>query len=138
MLNKDVKLTLRISEEEINEIDEFLNLNPEFGSRSEFIRHAVMQYISSKRISVVKDDLQKTHEGLILDENSKLIIKTAIENGFFKDENDLISAVLRESLEPFVLKFVKKKSKNMSDLMKALASFENFKQAGATARKDGR
>ncbi|MGC8609377.1 MAG: ribbon-helix-helix domain-containing protein, partial [Thermoplasmata archaeon] len=74
MINKDVKLTIRISEDEIKEIDEFLNTNQEFGSRSEFIRHAALEFIGGKRVSLVND----TNE-IDMDENSRIIIKTVIE-----------------------------------------------------------
>jgi len=136
LLNKDVKLTLRISEEDINEIDNFLNAYPEFGSRSEFIRHAVMSYISSKRVSVVRDQSQ-TSSDLDLDENTENIIKTVIEKGFFKSEKDLISAIVREYVDVFLLDFVKRKSKNMKDLLGELSSFEGVKHS-AVERKNGR
>jgi len=136
LLNKDVKLTLRISEEDINEIDNFLNSYPEFGSRSEFIRHAVMSYIASKRVSVLKDPNQSAFE-LDLDDNTANIIKTVIDKGFFKSEKDLISAVVREYVDVFLLDFVKRKSKNMKDLMGELSSFEGVKHS-TIERRNGR
>ncbi len=118
MIGKDVKLTIRISEDELNEIDEYLNTNQEFGNRSEFIRHAALEYIGGKRVSLIN-----TPQNIDLDENSKIIIKTVIEKGFFKDANDVISAVLRETLESNILKIIKKRSRNFNDIMKKLDEF---------------
>ncbi len=118
MIGKDVKLTIRISEDELNEIDEYLNTNQEFGSRSEFIRHAALEYIGKKRVSLIN-----TPQDIDLDENSKIIIKTVIEKGFFKDANDVISAVLRENLESNILKIIKKRSRNFNDIMEKLDEF---------------
>ncbi len=118
MISKDVKLTIRISEDELNEIDEYLNTNQEFGNRSEFIRHAALEYIGGKRVSLIN-----TPQNIDLDENSKIIIKTVIEKGFFKDANDVISAVLRETLESNILKIIKKRSRNFNDIMKKLDEF---------------
>ncbi len=118
MIGKDVKLTIRISEDELNEIDEYLNTNQEFGSRSEFIRHAALEYIGKRRVSLIN-----TPQDIDLDENSKIIIKTVIEKGFFKDANDVISAVLRENLESNILKIIKKRSRNFNDIMEKLDEF---------------
>ena len=51
--NKDTKLTIRITESEVEEIDSFLKGNPRFSSRSEFIRFAALDYVAQNRIKIL-------------------------------------------------------------------------------------
>ena len=59
MKEKNEKLTLRISDEELKEIDSFLSTNVNFTNRSEFIRFATMEYIANQRIGIITKNKEK-------------------------------------------------------------------------------
>ena len=91
--NKDTKLTIRITESEVEEIDSFLKGNPRFSSRSEFIRFAALDYVAQNRIKI----LGPNEISLKLDKIMEQTLAFAIREGFFNDRNDAIMEILNEA-----------------------------------------
>ena len=121
--NKDTKLAIRISEEDLKEIDEFLSTNPRFGSRSEFIRHSVLDYISRTRIGIV--DPGET--GIRLSKNMDAIISTLVQRGFFKTKDEVIEVLLEDSVKSGDLhKIIEAKMLSYNSLLEDLDKFENL------------
>jgi len=126
--SKDTKLTLRISEEDLAEIDEFLNVNPRFGSRSEFIRHSAMDYIAKSRIGIVEEQ----SSGVRLSRNLDNIIVSVVEKGFFKTRDEVIEELLKTAIDSGVLrKVIEQRIKSYNSIMNDLKKFES-----ATERKE--
>lgn len=121
--NKDTKLTLRISEEDLSEIDEFLNTNPRFGSRSEFIRHSVLDYISRTRIGVI----DSSETGIKLSKNMDRIISSVVQKGFFKTKDEVIEELLENSVKSGDLhKILEDKMESYTSIMNDLEKFEEI------------
>ena len=123
--NKDTKLAIRISEEDLKEIDEFLNTNPRFGSRSEFIRHSVLDYISRTRIGIV--DPGET--GIRLSKNMDAIISTLVQRGFFKTKDEVIEVLLEDSVKSGDLhKIIEAKMLSYNSLLEDLDKSEDLQE----------
>ncbi len=121
--NKDTKLTLRISEEDLAEIDEFLNTNPRFGSRSEFIRHSVLDYISKTRIGFA----DQGETGIRLSKNMDRIISSVVQKGFFKTKDEVIEELLENAVKTGDLhKIIKDKMDSFASIMNDLEKFEEL------------
>lgn len=90
MDNKDTKITIRINEGEIEEIDNFLRTNSRFASRSEFIRFTALEYISQNRVTI----LGPNEISLKLDKIMEQTLALAIRQGYFNDRNDAITEIL--------------------------------------------
>ncbi len=121
--NKDTKLTLRISEEDLAEIDEFLNTNPRFGSRSEFIRHSVLDYISKTRIGFV----DQGETGIRLSKNMDRIISSVVQKGFFKTKDEVIEELLENAVKSGELhKIIEDKMESFASIMNDLEKFEEM------------
>ena len=121
--NKDTKLTLRISEEDLTEIDEFLNTNPRFGSRSEFIRHSVLDYISKTRIGFA----DQGETGIRLSKNMDRIISSVVQKGFFKTKDEVIEELLENAVKTGELhKIIKEKMDSFASIMNDLEKFEEL------------
>ena len=131
----ETKLTLRISQEEIDEIDEFLRLNERFPSRSEFIRHSVMDYISRTRVMIDSPSRQTIE----LSENFEKLIESAVSNGLFKSKNDAITEILeRAFIEGIVNAILKTKMEGYSRLMQDMKAFEDMKKNISEAGKESK
>ena len=121
--NKDTKLTLRISEEDLAEIDEFLNTNPRFGSRSEFIRHSVLDYISKTRIGVV----DQGETGIKLSKNMDRIIGSVVQKGFFKTKDEVIEELLEDAVKTGKLHTIlEEKMESYTSIMSDLEKFDEI------------
>lgn len=121
--NKDTKLTLRISEEDLSDIDEFLNTNSRFGSRSEFIRHSVLDYISKSRIGFV----DQGETGIKLSKNMDRIISSVVQKGFFKTKDEVIEELLENAVKSGELhKIIQDKISSFSSIMNDLEKFEEL------------
>jgi Arc/MetJ-type ribon-helix-helix transcriptional regulator len=92
---KDTKLTIRISENDLEEIDEFLQKNTRFGSRSEFIRHASIDFISKSRAQFIEPS--ETNVNV----NRKLleILNLAVEKGYFSSISAALGEIINYSTE---------------------------------------
>ncbi len=121
--NKDTKLTLRISEDDLSEIDEFLDTNPRFGSRSEFIRHSVLDYISRTRIGVIDSG----EMGIKLSKNMDKMISMVVQKGFFKTKDEVIEELLENSVKTGELhKIIEDKMNSFTSIMNDLDKFEEL------------
>ena len=99
MEGKDTKLTIRISEADLEEIDEFLQKNSSFGSRSEFIRHASIDFISKSRAQFVEPSETNVNVSRKLLETLNL----AIEKGYFSSISSALGEILNYSTEKGII-----------------------------------
>ncbi|WP_188680885.1 ribbon-helix-helix domain-containing protein [Thermogymnomonas acidicola] len=95
--SKDTKLVIRISQADIEEIDEFIERNPRFSNRSEFIRHATMDYIARSRAGIIEP--QNNGINVKIDRAFQRAIQKLVSEGLFSSVDDFITAVLQESLK---------------------------------------
>ncbi len=85
------RLTIRLSDVEIDEIDDFLARHPEYRNRSEFIRNALMSYIKMADRGLLKEKGMKVEvEDRVLD-----VLEEYVDYKYFRDMGDLITYVLR-------------------------------------------
>ena len=99
MEGKDTKLTIRISEADLEEIDEFLQKNSSFGSRSEFIRHASIDFISKSRAHFVEPSETNVNVSRKLLETLNL----AIGKGYFSSISSALGEILNYSTEKGII-----------------------------------
>ena len=92
MKEKNEKLTLRISDEELKEIDSFLSTNVNFTNRSEFIRFATMEYITNQRIGIITKNNSIRTEPIIEKTLSK-----AVSSGYFKSLESAYEEIVNEA-----------------------------------------
>ena len=92
MKEKNEKLTLRISDEELKEIDSFLSTNVNFTNRSEFIRFATMEYIANQRIGIITKNNSIHTEPIVEKTLSK-----AINFGYFKNLDSAYEEIINEA-----------------------------------------
>ncbi len=93
MKEKTEKLTLRISKEELEEIDTFLASNLNYTNRSEFIRMAVLEYISNLRIGIITKNSNNIHVNPVIE---KTLIK-AVNSGYFKNLDAAYEEIIHEA-----------------------------------------
>ncbi len=87
------KLTIRIAEDDLLYIDEFLERQPQFGSRSEFIRKVVFDFIeNSDKLSTTL-----TADNVKLSPSMEDTITKAVERGLFVDHMDAVNTLIREA-----------------------------------------
>ncbi len=92
MNEKNEKLTIRISDDELEEIDSFLSYNSNFSSRSEFIRMAVLEYISIKRVGIITKNNSIHPDPLIEKAVSKMV-----SAGYYKSIDEAYEQIIREA-----------------------------------------
>ena len=92
MNEKNGKLTIRISDDELEEIDSFLSYNSNYSSRSEFIRMAVLEYISIKRVGIITKNNSIHPDPLIEKAVSKMV-----SAGFYKSLDGAYEEIIREA-----------------------------------------
>ncbi|MCL4453852.1 MAG: ribbon-helix-helix domain-containing protein [Candidatus Thermoplasmatota archaeon] len=92
MNEKNEKLTIRISNDELEEIDSFLSYNNSYTSRSEFIRMAVLEYISIKRVGIITKNNSIHPDPLIEKAVSKMV-----SAGFYKSIDGAYEEIIREA-----------------------------------------
>ncbi len=92
MKEKNEKLTLRISDDELEEIDNFLSTNVNFTNRSEFIRFATMEYITNQRIGIITKNNSVHTEPIIEKTLSK-----AVNSGYFKSLESAYEEIINEA-----------------------------------------
>lgn len=131
--NKDTKLTIRIADEDLREIDEFLASNQRFGSRSEFIRHSVLDYISRTRVGII----EQSEPGLKLSKNMDTIITAAVQKGFFKTKEEVIEMLLERAMKSNALhEILSEKLQSYSSVVEDLEKFDSLQdKMGITAAK---
>ncbi|MEM0158346.1 MAG: ribbon-helix-helix domain-containing protein [Thermoplasmataceae archaeon] len=122
--SKDTKLTLRISEEDLKEIDEFLTFNSKFGSRSEFIRHSALDYIARSRVSLQRDE----NDPLPVERNLEEIINEAVSQGLFKSKSEAISEILNHAFKTgIIVELFRAKMSSYVNLKKELMEFASVR-----------
>ncbi len=88
---KGTRLTIRLSDVEIDEIDDFLARHPEYRNRSEFIRTALMSYIKMADRGLLNEKGMKVE----MEDRILQVLEDYVDYKYFKDMGDLITYVLR-------------------------------------------
>ncbi len=123
MSQRDNKITLRISDEDLKEIDSFLDKNPRFGSRSEFLRHAAVEFMSQLRIGIV----DTSGVNLKIDKVLLKTLQSAKEKGFFYSIEDAIVDIANQAMiNGLVTKIIKEKVEQYKNIQKEMSDLENF------------
>ncbi|MCL4311319.1 MAG: ribbon-helix-helix domain-containing protein [Candidatus Thermoplasmatota archaeon] len=92
MTEKNEKLTIRISNEELEEIDSFLSYNSNYASRSEFIRMAVLEYISIKRVGIITKN-NSIHPDPVIEK----AVSRMVAAGFYKSIDSAYEEIIKEA-----------------------------------------
>ena len=95
----DTRITLRIDNLVLEEIDDFLSRHPEYDSRSGFIRHAVVEYIRLVQTGALK----KTGVKIEMHDRLMDMLQQYVEYGYFRDIDDLMTYVFRRIAEEGIL-----------------------------------
>ncbi|WP_393970657.1 ribbon-helix-helix domain-containing protein [Oxyplasma meridianum] len=122
MDGKDTKLTIRISEADLEEIDEFLEKNSSFGSRSEFIRHAAIDFISKSRAHFVQPS--ETNVNV----NRKLLetLSLAVEKGYFGSISGALGEIINYSTEKGIIsELIAKRRREYRNLEESVSDIFN-------------
>lgn len=94
----DEKISLRISKEELQAMDLYLEGHPEHGSRSQFIKNAIRDALNrdARSASTNKED-----EGLLirLPRNLRVVVDSLIGEWYVSPE-DYISSLIRKEIDP--------------------------------------
>lgn len=132
VLEKEEKLTIRISEEDLLTIDQFLEEHPQYGSRSEFIRGVLFDFISMKTGKSSKYYYSMSNASRTGKENVSISIPSglrdtimaAISSGVFTAYEDAIEEILKYSYtEKYVYTLVKKRIEEQKNLEQLLDDF---------------
>ncbi len=123
MNQQDTKITLRISEDDLAEIDVFLDKNPRFGSRSEFMRHAAMEYMSQLRVGI----LDTSSINLKIDKVLLKTLQSAKDRGFFYSIEDAVVDIANQAMiSGLVTKIIREKVDQYKNIQREMADLENF------------
>ena len=91
-------ISLRISNEEMQEIDSYLMEHPEVGGRSLFIRNAIRAYVD--RDADVVQTKKKNETAVVLANAEMDAIDSMVEDGIYIDRSDAIRSIIREKISP--------------------------------------
>ncbi|MCL5438238.1 MAG: hypothetical protein M1148_03470 [Candidatus Thermoplasmatota archaeon] len=120
-MEKEEKLTIRISEGDLLLIDEYLERNPQFGSRSEFIRKVVFNFIERSERTMSGE----TARNIRISPSMEDSISKAIERGFFVDSADAINSILTEAeRQKVLLKIIQEKYEDKRAAEDIFADFD--------------
>lgn len=92
-MDQGEKITLRISRDNLDEIDEFLGRNPRYGSRSEFLRNLAIDFIAKTRVQMIQSDetvcvkLPSSIDGWI---------NQAVNMGIFNSTSEAVGIILND------------------------------------------
>lgn len=94
----DDKVTIRMGTEEIQIMEAYLLDHPELGSRSNFVRTAVREYINRDADRTPAD---KNKDGIFigLKEFERNTIRMVIEKDIFMNEEEFIRACVRDTVK---------------------------------------
>ena len=121
-MNNNARITLRMDAQELDEIDDFLLRSLKFGSRSEFIRHAIMTYVDKSNKGLLSEEGIKIQ----LDNRFMNITDDLIKSGLFKDMDDAINHILRQNIsEGYLSKIIQSLMVGYIGLLKDIDSFNN-------------
>ncbi|MHB1493602.1 MAG: ribbon-helix-helix domain-containing protein [Thermoplasmataceae archaeon] len=132
--SKDTKITMRISEEELSEIDSFLNHNPKYGNRSEFLRNSALEFIANNRIKLTSGsqicmDIAPAYEE---------ILNSIVEEGYFRNTNELISAIIARAFDENLVKELVRVKKASTRDLKGIMGTKGGKDEGTFEVSRGR
>jgi len=122
MTEKNEKLTIRISNEELEEIDSFLSYNSNYANRSEFIRLAVLEYISIKRVGILTKN-NSIHPDPIIEK----AISKMVSAGFYKSIDSAYEEIIKEAWRHNMLsEMLKNTSDEYSEIEKILKEEKSY------------
>ncbi|WP_055032392.1 ribbon-helix-helix domain-containing protein, partial [Acidiplasma aeolicum] len=122
MRDKTEKLTLRISKEELEEIDSFLSTNSNYTNRSEFIRLAVLEYISNLRIGIISKN-NTLHVNPIIEKS----LQRAVSSGYFKSLDDAYEEIINEAWRNNIISgLIEAKHKEIEKIEKTLEGEKKY------------
>ncbi len=90
----DTRITLRVNEVELEEIDDYIARHPEFHNRSEFIRQVVMEHIRDGNRHDSMMPVTNAIDTQLLD-----VLQEYVDYGYFRDMWDLVLYVFRRLLD---------------------------------------
>jgi len=93
-MEQDEKITIRISRDILEDIDEFLERNPTLGNRSEFLRNLAVEYIAKSRSNVqvqTPEVVCVQIPGAIREPLSE-----SVDLGFFNNLSEALTVVINE------------------------------------------
>ncbi len=90
----DTRITLRINDVELDEIDDFLARHPEYHNRSQLIRQAVMEYIRDVERG---EKGARRNRGVRVEMEDRLltVLEDYVEFRYFRNMDELLSFVLK-------------------------------------------
>ncbi|MCL4345625.1 MAG: hypothetical protein M1496_04610 [Candidatus Thermoplasmatota archaeon] len=100
--SKDIKITLRISEDDLDEIDTFLENNPRQGSRSEFLRNCALNYISNKSSRKGGGN----SNSVILSRKQQELIERMVDLGYYSGEEEAIKSIIEYVFDNGMIKTI--------------------------------
>ncbi|NPA75207.1 MAG: CopG family transcriptional regulator [Euryarchaeota archaeon] len=122
----DARITLRLNDVELEEIDDFIARHPEFHNRSEFVRQVIMEYIRRAH----EEEISRVPETAINAENPDPILlglEEYVEYGYFRDMQDAITYILRECLKQGILTKI---LKEYTELVRSVYPDESLRISG--------
>ncbi len=91
----DARITLRINDVELDEIDDFIARHPEYHNRSEFVRQIVMEHIKNAE----REEYANLSPNTEFENQLYMALEEYIEYRYFTDMHDLITYVFRNLLD---------------------------------------
>lgn len=131
-MKTDTKISLRISQVELDNIDDFLVRHPEFKTRSDFIRYAAM-----KQLELMEKGQQMDEElvAIRLNRKIKAIFSDLVEQNLFVNLDETVNFFLERAVQS------NKISEELSALMhgyssldKLIDNYKNYQEDRATSR----
>ncbi|GEM_PF-5681136 len=92
-MERTEKITIRISREDLDSIDEFLERNHRYGSRSEFFRKLASDFVSNSNRHLVH--LSDT-VCIKIPRSINNLLSAAVEKGIFNSVSESISIILND------------------------------------------
>jgi Arc/MetJ-type ribon-helix-helix transcriptional regulator len=134
--SKDTKITLRISDEDLDEIDSFLDDNSSFGNRSEFLRNCALDFIHNKRAY----HKQESNNSISLSKKQEEFIERMIKNGYYSNREDAIRSIIEYIFDSgFIRKIFEDKIEKYQEIERSMNSNEKMSLRGEeNERKFGR
>ncbi len=90
----DARITLRVNDVELEEIDDFIARHPEYHNRSELVRQAVMEFIRNENRKDTAATISEGTDAQLID-----ILQEYVDYGYFRDMWDLVLYVFRKLLD---------------------------------------
>jgi len=100
--SKDIKITLRISEDDLDEIDSFLESNPRYGSRSEFLRNCALNYISNKSVR----NKGSNSDSVAISRKQRELIEKMVDLGYYSSEEEAIKSIIEYVFDNGMIKTI--------------------------------